>query len=444
MPRPYTDITLAKSNKSIKNGSAVVGVGFTAQYETLDTNVSVNPTILTIQNKYGNRFYNGSMVYVWGGIDGGQGSPGGSTNITPVTTNAPTNTPTSSVTPTSTPVATLTATPTSTSTPVATSTPTATSTQTPTPSSSVQAPSATATPTSSLPGTTATPTVSVSSSSSSGTNPEALAWANRVTSNGGTVSNSTLNAVSTFCNAIQSYGLRDKFYRLNLICGNNLAASLVPLYLSTSFGGNTIGSATDTNFNLVSGDYTETGVSGGLSGSGFGSGIDTTISSSLFDDILNFHFACYVFGNPYTQYGGAIMGNDGVFNGVRSRLGFSIPASNTNDRLRSYGIKDTTGANYTTNGLICSVVDSGSITMYGGSTGALTGNFSATEPNATSSTLNTYLLGLRLAGSVGPTYSIGKPAGSSFYSMGRKLSSTQYNQLYTALTAFQTTLGRNL
>lgn len=433
MPRPYTDITLAKSNKSIKNGSAVVGVGFTAQYETLDTNVSVNPTILTIQSKYGNRFYNGSMVYVWGGIDGGSGSPSGSVNITPVTTNAPTNTPTASVTPTSTPVSTLTATPTSTSTPVATSTPTVTSTQTPTPSSSSAA---------QAPSTTATPTVSISSSS--GTNAEALAWANRVVSNGGTVSNSTLNAVSAFCNSIQSYGLRDRFYRLNLICGNNLAASLVPLYLSPSFGGTNIGSATDTNFNLVSEDYNETGVSGGLSGSGFASGIDTTISSSLFDDILNFHFSCYVFGNPYTQYGGSIMGNDGTINGVRTRWGFSFPASNTSDRLRAYGIKDTAGANYTNNGLICSVVDNGSITIYGGATGALTGNFSATEPNATASTLTAYLLGLRLGGNTGPNYSIGKPAGSSFYSIGRKLSSTQYNQLYTALTTFQTALGRNL
>jgi len=446
MTRPYTDIALAKSNKPIKNGTGIVGVGFTAQYSTLDTNVNVNPTILTIQNKYGNRFYNGTMVYVWDGIDGGGASSGGNPNITPVTTNAPTNTPTPSVTSTSTPAPTLTATPTNTSTPAATSTATPTKTSTPTNTSTTTNPGVTntSTPTpssSSSPGVTATPTVSVSSNGS--TNAEALSWATRVVSNGGTVSTSTLNAVSDFCNSIESYGLRDKFYRLNLVCGNNLAASLIPLYLSTSSGGSTIGSVVDTNFNLVSSDYNETGLTGGLSGTGFGTGLDTTISSSMFEDVLNFHFACYVFGNPYTQYNSTIMGNDGYFNGYRSRLGFSTPPSSANDKLRAYAIKDTTGSNYTSNGLICAVMNDGAVTAYGGSSGALVENYASTNSNATVSTLTTYLLGLRQAGTTGPVYSIGKPAGSSFYSIGRSLTSTQYNQLYTALTTFQTTLGRN-
>lgn len=445
MPRPYTDITLARSNKSIKNGSAITGATFTGAYSTLDTFVNVNPTILTIQSKYGNRFYNGSMVYVWNSTETESGVEG--LTITPVTTNAPTNTPTPSVTTTSTPASTLTATPTNTGTPTNTATPTksgnttptptTTSTATPTPSSSTSAVEATPTPTSTL---TATPT---QSSIHSGINAEAASWASRVVSNGGTVSANTLNAVSDFCDAVEANNLRDRFYRLNLICGNNLAASLVPLYLSTSDSGSNIGSNVDVNYNLVSGNYTESGSSGGLSGTGFGTGIDTTISSEMFEDILNFHFACYVFGNPYAQYNASIMGSDGYFNGYRSRVGFSMPTSSANDKLRAYGIKDTSGSNYTQNGMICSVVDDGSLTVYGGSSGALVENYSASNINATASSASVYVLGLKQAGTTAPVYSIAFPAGASYYSIGRKLTSTQYNQLYTAITNFQTALGRN-
>jgi hypothetical protein len=38
--------------------------------------------------------------------------------------------------------------------------------------------------------------------------------------------------VSKFCSAIASAGIRDHFYRLNLFCGSNLNAALVPLYLT--------------------------------------------------------------------------------------------------------------------------------------------------------------------------------------------------------------------
>jgi hypothetical protein len=106
----------------------------------------------------------------------------------------------------------------------------------------------------------------------SGGHPEALGWASRVAANGGTVSSSTLAAVSTFCASIdRESGLRAAILRLNLFCGNSdasLNAVRTPLYLSGSFGGATIGNTTDTNFNFVAGDYAETGSGGGLKGDG--------------------------------------------------------------------------------------------------------------------------------------------------------------------------------
>jgi hypothetical protein len=74
------------------------------------------------------------------------------------------------------------------------------------------------------------------------------------------VSGSTLSAVSKFCASIASAGIRDRFYRLNLFCGSNLNAALVPLYRGPSLGGTQYGNTTDTNVStlFVSANYSET------------------------------------------------------------------------------------------------------------------------------------------------------------------------------------------
>jgi hypothetical protein len=92
----------------------------------------------------------------------------------------------------------------------------------------------------------------------SGVHPEAAAWRTAVVANGGSVSASTLNAVSKFCRSIDAAGIRDRFYRLNMFCGTGLNAALVPLYRGTSLGGTQYGNTTDTNNGpFVSGDYAE-------------------------------------------------------------------------------------------------------------------------------------------------------------------------------------------
>jgi len=97
---------------------------------------------------------------------------------------------------------------------------------------------------------------------------EAIDWATRVSSNGGVISTSVIRGVSAFCADIDRNSLRGRFLRLNLFSGGNLSGALVPLYRSTAFGGTVIGNATDTNVNFVSGDFAETGASGGLTGNG--------------------------------------------------------------------------------------------------------------------------------------------------------------------------------
>lgn len=94
--------------------------------------------------------------------------------------------------------------------------------------------------------------------------PEAQSWRARVIANGGTFKASTLAAVSRFCFAIDAAGLRDRFYRLNLFCGDNLQACLVPLYRGESPNSTQYGNLTDTNINFVNADYRESGILSGI------------------------------------------------------------------------------------------------------------------------------------------------------------------------------------
>jgi hypothetical protein len=84
------------------------------------------------------------------------------------------------------------------------------------------------------------------------------------------VSSATAASVNTLCDSLDAASLRDRFYRLNLFCGSNLNAALVPLYRGPSLGGTQYGGVTDTNnaFVGVGTDYAETGATGGLLGNG--------------------------------------------------------------------------------------------------------------------------------------------------------------------------------
>lgn len=98
-------------------------------------------------------------------------------------------------------------------------------------------------------------------------NADAADWIKRVEANGGGVSTSTAGAVTAFCNAIDAAGIRDRFYRLNLFCGNSdgsLIAPRVPLYRGPIRTGTQYGNTLDTNVNFVQEDYAETGAGGGL------------------------------------------------------------------------------------------------------------------------------------------------------------------------------------
>lgn len=130
--------------------------------------------------------------------------------------------------------------------------------------------------------------------------PECMTWIGNVVSNGGAVSATTAQAVSTFCAAIDAAGIRDRFARLNLFCGSNLSAALVPLYRSTAAGGTLLGNSTDTNNNFVSGDYAETGSAGGLAGNGTTKFLNTGLNQSTVDSNGFGHLSVFLRAGNYT------------------------------------------------------------------------------------------------------------------------------------------------
>jgi hypothetical protein len=132
----------------------------------------------------------------------------------------------------------------------------------------------------------------------SGVHPEAAAWRSAVVANsGGTPSASTMRAVSKFCADIDAAGIRSLMYRVNLFCGPSLNACLVPLYRGTSRTGTQLGNATDTNNGpFVSGDYTETGASGGLIGNTTTKYLNTGLATDAMPQVTTGHLSFWTRG----------------------------------------------------------------------------------------------------------------------------------------------------
>jgi len=266
------------------------------------------------------------------------------------------------------------------------------------------------------------------------THPEAAAWANRVRSNGGSVSGATLSAVDKFCKAIDSAGIRDRFYRLNLFCGTGLNACLVPLYRGQSLGGTQFGNTIDTNNGpFVEGNYVETGATGGLWYGGVGNNTSKRLDTGVAGSALlpgDRHCAAYEIVNATTDYSPSVLS------------GSALTA------MHGIGNWDTiTGYRYRTHNTI------------GGqaSATAAVGFWVGTDTSATASLL------YRNGTQVGSTS--GQPAGGSGnnnyqilgnsageysearlggYSIGLSMTGTQAAAYYTAMQAFQTALQRNV
>ena len=267
-------------------------------------------------------------------------------------------------------------------------------------------------------------------------NAEAQDWVNRVYANGGTVSTSTASAVSTFCDAIEAAGIRDRYYRLSLMCGTGLNAALVPLYRGPVSGGTTYGNTTDTNNGpFVSGDYVETGATGGISNATRTKHLNT----GFLTDTLSAgdrHLSAYARTWPNATYddfigseGPAIIQNQFVLGYQNNADKVSFAFGSNTARISSEVI--SSGANWL--GVESSLASG---VLYRNGVSAATGTLTSASPPSAS----IFVFAFNRAATPAAADFFGGTLGS--YSIGLSMTATQAADYNTAIQAFQTALFR--
>ena len=277
--------------------------------------------------------------------------------------------------------------------------------------------------------------------------PEAADWRTRVIANGGSVSASTFTAVDTFCKAIDAEsGLRSKLYRVNLFAGTGISACLVPLYRGPSFTGTQYGNTTDTNSNFVSGDYTETGSSGGLVGNGSNKRLQTgmdmvTAGIAHADSHCSWYSRAQITANnsPISTYGGGT--TQSTF-GAIAFGGFSLIFFRSGG-ASNCGIEGATWSGANRSGHVICQRGSGTAKVYRNGTDlnltatlTNTNDWSTVSPGAPS----VFARNRADSGNTGDQFLAATLQG---YSIGVSFTAAQASAFSSAMVAFQTALSRN-
>jgi hypothetical protein len=244
-----------------------------------------------------------------------------------------------------------------------------------------------------------------------------------------------MKAVSKFCADIDAAGIRDKLYRVNLFAGTGLNACLVPLYRGQSRTGTQYGNTTDTNQGpFVSGDYAETGASGGLKGNGSSKYLDTGLPGNTFS-AGNRHCSAYWNANSTLTGSRVFIGNTDTTSNVawfdiHSR--FSNAGSET--QLTNATNLNHTATNHQQLAQYIGATSAESYSM-GGDKKTL-GSFPLGSPTASSSNWFIFSVNPSLFGGVRTDARI------CCYSIGLSMSEAGAIALYNAQHAFQTALTR--
>lgn len=276
-------------------------------------------------------------------------------------------------------------------------------------------------------------------------NADAADWIKRVEANSGSVSTATANAVTTFCNAIDAAGIRDKFYRLNLFCGTGLNACLVPLYRGPSLSGTQYGNTTDTNNGpFVSDDYVETGASGGLLGNGSSKYLDTGLSPSDYQaNASTGHISAYHSQPTGTNVNRTVIACNNAASGLRFWIVSDI--FSTSSVAAMYGA--TRSAPQTLGSQVgapaghrlVSRTASNSLTHYLDAVSVGTDSLDISFSNEAIAD-DFYILARNDNGTADRFGNSRVMA----YSIGEGITSQQASDYYNAVQTFQTSLGRNL
>ena len=256
-------------------------------------------------------------------------------------------------------------------------------------------------------------------------NPETTDYVMRVIANGGTISDASVDAIEKFVQDCKNALIWDKLLEVAPFAGTGLNAAMVKLVFPAGVPG------VLTNVNFVSGDYSETGVNGGLLGDGATKYLNTGFNgqSHLPD---NAHMSFYlredvsVAGNRSMI--GVLQASDQYWLGsvtpataVNARFGQTVSANLAAGMNRGFYVGSRTAINqlrlYKNGGLVAS--DSTSVTH--------------ARPN-----LPVYAFAWNSSGLAGAYL----PARGSFYSIGHGLDATEAAALNAAVQTLQHNLGR--
>jgi hypothetical protein len=256
-----------------------------------------------------------------------------------------------------------------------------------------------------------------------------------VVANGGTVSGSTLAAVSQFCRSIDAAGIRDRFFRLNPFLGAGLSAALVPLFRGPTRTGTQFGNATDTNNNFVSGDYTSDGLAGNGSTKFLQTGFATT---SLGTNLA--HISVSASGTETSAPAGTIVDAMGTYDGSTSESFYGIEWYTFGGNrggfvggFNSASIPPPFSA--TERHMLVSRESSTSLTLYRSGTSVATQSISVTYAN---NMREFYVFALNNAG----TAQRFTASRMQCYSIGLSLTATQAQSFYAALNTLFVDVGR--
>lgn len=276
--------------------------------------------------------------------------------------------------------------------------------------------------------------------------PEAADWANRVRTNGGSVSGTTLSAVSKFCVAIQQANIRDRFIRANLFCGTGLSACLVPLYRGPSLSGTQYGNTTDTNNGpFVSTDYAETGASGGLTGNGSSKYL---LCGSVLSAVFRESSHMMAYGSSLTSPVAAdrlLLGAQGAsaagLVAIQTRDGASVSLTRYFSGNNASNPADGTaaGSGFADGCIVGSAVSSTDARVF--RNGSQIGStVTANRGTGAQTSVSCAVFAFSNNGSI-LGYQSARLCG---YSIGLGMTPQQVSSYYVAIQAFQTALGRNI
>ena len=264
---------------------------------------------------------------------------------------------------------------------------------------------------------------------------QTLAWLSRVNSAGGTVDNSTINAVDAFVKELKaSDSLIGKIKRLNLFCGEDLTTSLVPLIVNSN-------NPQDVNHNFINSDYSETGAKAGLRDNNSAGTKYLDTGGTLADLSLDFssgHIAVNSLGtytaSSYQEW----------FGRGHASLGSSLSSNKHHFRWGEHllEISNSNPQSGTSMGFYLGNCTSTEISIHLNGYKKASETFSSNAPTNSVVDQKFYVFNRDVSNTSWSAATQNFDRAINFYSVGTHLTDEEAKIVYTALNNFNQTLGR--